>query len=392
MLDYISQKNNIMGKKIAILGAGPSGSILAISLARMGYMVEIYDPCSIDSLTQRTRAYALTHSSRRLLQSLDLWNTLESKTTPFSKLVVSDQVIKRSVNFGIDVLSLNNSKFEAMGWIIDHRDLMTLLLKIIESSDHIKTEFASNINNDFDSHDFIVAADGPMSPWKKTWGINSHEIQTNTSCLTAKILIRGIPSSTAFEIFRSEGPLAILPMGGDLYQIVWSSSKELCDRRVNLDKALLLDNLAAILPSGFEPDAIIDQPSAFQVSFSISFPLHKNYRVLVGESGHRFHPVGGQGLNVCWRDVQLLSDLLERAKKNRFISANFPVIYTLNRTIDLILIGLSTLIVIRLFSNKNKILLFVRRIIFNLLKNLKLFRTLAMRIFTDGIISVFVPQ
>ena len=32
--------------------------------------------------------------------------------------------------------------------------------------------------------------------------------------------------------------------------------------------------------------------------------------LLVGDSFHTFHPVGGQGLNTCWRDVNSIYDIL----------------------------------------------------------------------------------
>ena len=37
--------------------------------------------------------------------------------------------------------------------------------------------------------------------------------------------------------------------------------------------------------------------------------------MLVGESAHRCHPVGGQGLNLCWRDVAVLHRLALRAAR-----------------------------------------------------------------------------
>jgi len=55
---------------IRINGAGPTGSLLALGLANFGYAVHLYDPLSSDQICSRSRAYALTHSSRRLLTRL----------------------------------------------------------------------------------------------------------------------------------------------------------------------------------------------------------------------------------------------------------------------------------------------------------------------------------
>ena len=69
--------------KIKILGAGPTGSLLAISLAKVGARVYLYDPKETIEMISRSRAYALTYSSRDLLQSIGLWDELFEHLIPF---------------------------------------------------------------------------------------------------------------------------------------------------------------------------------------------------------------------------------------------------------------------------------------------------------------------
>ena len=58
-------------------GAGPTGALAALALAAAGWEVSVHDPLDRDQLMERTRAYAFTHSSRELLQRLDLWRALQ---------------------------------------------------------------------------------------------------------------------------------------------------------------------------------------------------------------------------------------------------------------------------------------------------------------------------
>jgi uncharacterized protein with von Willebrand factor type A (vWA) domain len=53
-----------------VIGAGPTGSLAALALAEAGWTVSLEDPLSPAALTARQRAYAFTHSSRRLLERL----------------------------------------------------------------------------------------------------------------------------------------------------------------------------------------------------------------------------------------------------------------------------------------------------------------------------------
>ena len=56
--------------EIHVLGAGPTGALTALALGLEGQRVVLFDPLTAAELQERSRAYAITHSSRRLLTCL----------------------------------------------------------------------------------------------------------------------------------------------------------------------------------------------------------------------------------------------------------------------------------------------------------------------------------
>ncbi|HCX53184.1 MAG TPA: 2-octaprenyl-6-methoxyphenol 4-monooxygenase, partial [Synechococcus sp. UBA9887] len=104
---------------VHILGAGPTGSLAAIALASTGCSVVLTDPLTRKELLSRSRAYAITHSSRRLLTDLKLWTPLQSSLTAFSSLDLRDSACGGRVIFGLDDLPNSNARHQAIGWILD---------------------------------------------------------------------------------------------------------------------------------------------------------------------------------------------------------------------------------------------------------------------------------
>ena len=151
----------------------------------------------------------------------------------------------------------------------------------------------------------MVAADGPRSQTRASWGIGTWRIPYRQGCLTAKVILRGTVPGTAYELFRPEGPLAVLPLGGETYQVVWSAPFSRCQQRAELPVGEFLDQLAAVLPPGLEPDLLLDRPGAFAQEWMLARRFRRRAGVLIGEAAHRCHPVGGQGLNLCWRMLRL---------------------------------------------------------------------------------------
>ena len=372
---------------IRINGAGPTGSLLAIGLANFGYSIHLFDPLSADQICSRSRAYALTHSSRRLLTRLGLWNELLPFLSPFKTLSLEDRGINQSVNFTESDLHSSNRSSRTVGWILDHAVLMKLLMSRLERSTHVELHLGeASYQSLHSTHDFglVIAADGPRSPTRTQlrfpWWSHSY-LQ---GCLTAKVRFRDIDSEKAFECFRPEGPLAILPLGNADFQVVWSAPLHRCRQLAGLQTSAFLDQLCTILPHGLEPDALLDSPAAFPLEISLAPKLHRDNVVLVGESGHRCHPVGGQGLNLCWRDVETLLQLLTSASSIRRGLKAIPRRYTRRRYFDLLAVGFATDLLVRLFSNRQLGLLLVRRFGLFMLKHSPLIRRVSLQAMSDG--------
>ncbi len=373
--------------KVKILGSGPTGALLAIALASRDCKVFLFDPKPEVDLLERSRAYAVTHSSRRLLQELDIWTELKSLLIPFKTLEITDTEIQNNVSFKIRDLAYRNQTNHSIGWIIDHKSLMHTLISRIKDSKNITFQFGTSCNSDIEDNDFVFAADGPLSPSRRYWGMKRYVINYNQGCLTAKVLIRGSDNSTAYEILRHEGPFAVLPMGANIFQVVWSAPYYLCERRSKLSDTDFLDRLSPLLPNGLEPDFLIDEIRAFPVRLAIPRSLYHGRKIIVGEAAHSVHPVGGQGLNLCFRDVKCILNLFADTKTKSLLLDNFGFIYSIQRYLDILFVGIFTDLLVRLFSNRNYFLKPIRIFLFYALSRISLLRNLTLKLMTDGVLT-----
>jgi len=372
-----------------IHGAGPTGLLTALALADAGWRVELLDPVPADRLLERSRAYALTHSSQRLLERLGLWPALEPRLVPFRRLELWDLALHQRVPFSVADLGQRRAAGPAVGWIAQHQPLMSLLLERAAALPAISLQLgsaaAAPLQAGRPQPDLLVAADGPQSSIREGLGIGVWQRPYRQNCLTAQVELRGTEPDQAWELFRPEGPFAVLPLGGNRMQLVWSAPERRCRQLERLDATGFLDALAGALPSRFQPDALLDVPRAVPLQMLLARRLHRGQAVLVGESAHRCHPVGGQGLNLCWRDVAVLHRLAARAAAGSLPLERLPAAYGRRRWPDLIVTLACTDLLVRLFSNRAPLLLPLRRLILALLARLGLLRRLSLAVMTDGL-------
>ena len=368
---------------IAIIGSGLTGSLAAISLANSGCRVDLYERLSDEELINRDRTYAITHSSRKLLEKIGIWSNLVSLLVPFQYLNVIDYELNSTFQFLIDDLNNVDKNYSAVGWIAEHKYIMSSILELISDIGNINkipTSVIPNTNN----YDLIVAADGSSSTTKKKLRTPSFNFNYDQMCIKAKVLLRGVKSNEAFEILNSEGPFAVLPLGGDLFQIICSQSIAKGTYNMRLSKSLFLDYLSTILPYGVEPDSMIDEPCSYPINFVLNYSFFSGKYIYLGETAHKIHPVGGQGLNLCWRDVDCLSKLVS----SPFFKKNFsliPIIYSFSRLIDVISISFLTDSLVRYSRSNINLFALPRKFVFFILKKSSFFRKLVLNLMTNGL-------
>ena len=379
-----------MNKKLnfKIVGSGPTGMLLSIALSKLNLNIYLTDLMRKESLIDKDKTYAITHSTRKILEKFSIWEKLKPHLFGFDTLSIFDSVFSSSTTLTIGDLDKDISFENNIGWVVRHSDLMRVFFQEIDKNDNIFFKSSKKLSQEKISFDYQFISTGANSFDKKNLNFPYIQKSYNQSCLTFKVLVRGNFAGRAYEIFRKEGPLALLPLKNNVYQIIWTSTTSKSLERLNSDKNFLLDNLSSILPKHFKLDQIIGEVNTFPVSLSLNLPIFSfKKQVLVGDSFHTFHPVGGQGLNTCWRDVNSIYDILSKnssvTKKNLQL---FKFHYYFNRCIDILSIAIITDVLIKIFANGNLISLPIRKISFFFLNNFNFIRKSVLNQMTKSLI------
>ena len=372
-------------KNIKVIGSGPTGSLLALALALNKCDVTLIDPLSDAELLEKDKGYAVTQCTRKIFEELGLWHSIQNSSFGFNSLSIIDDVLSQSVLVRDSDLKRSNNDQKDIGWVVEHKDLMKLLLSKINNNNFIKKlNFDSSDDADFD---FIIAADGRESSTRKKWQVKYFKSFYNQKCISFKAILNGSPYKRAYEIFKGEGPLALLPLSNNIYQVIWFSSELDTKSKLEISKTKLLEKLREELPDNINPEKIIGNISSFSLAKAFAFPNLKNFKnILVGDSAHSFHPVGGQGLNSSIRDVYELSLMINNYEhlpkiKRKFFSLK----YFLNRALDIISLILFTDFLVSFFSNRLFILYPLRYLIFFVMKKIPFIRSNIFSVMTDSI-------
>ena len=371
-----------------IIGAGPTGILLSIALSKLNSNIYLTDLLTREKLIDKDKTYAITHSTRKILLKFSLWGKLKPYLFGFDKLSITDSVISTFSTLTTSDLDEDISSLNTIGWVVKHSDLMNVFFDEIDKIDNIF--FKSSLDSSFDdiNFDYKFISTGANSNSKKYKNFINFRKSYNQSCLTFEVLIRGNIPRRAYEIFRKEGPLALLPLDANRYQIIWTASTSKSIDRLNSSKSFLLDNLSTIVPEYFKLDQINGDINIFPVSLSLYLPIFNFSKVVfVGDSFHTFHPVGGQGLNTCWRDVNVIYDIFNRDISTSKKALNiFKYKYYFKRSLDIVSTIIVTDSLIKFFSNNKLLLLPFRKISFILLNKFILIRRIILNHMTKSLI------
>ena len=376
-----------------VAGAGLTGCLAAIALANARWSVVVVDALSREALCRRQRAYALSRSSLALLERLGLHGNLAAHLWGFNELKLLANQGRSQVRFSLH--DLRPPSTAAIGCISQHHPLMALLQARLAAHPRITVHLGvswqveaprplPDLSTNAADWDLIVAADGRGSSLREAAGVGSVGWSYNQSCITLQCRLQAAGATTAWEVFRDEGPLALLPIDANRTQVVWSTSRATATALLQTDTATFSRQLAAALPGNVKLLELLNTPQAFPVGLQLARRFRQHNVLMLGETAHCCHPLGGQGLNLCWRDVDTLHALAQPVGRGTRSVNWLLAAYGRRRRLDTWSTLLVTDVLLRFFANGQPLLVPLRAFAVTLLRHGRQLRRLVLRGMTVG--------
>ncbi len=155
-----------------------------------------------------------------------------------------------------------------------------------------------------------MAADGRRSKVRDGVGIAVDSWRYDQAALVCN-LTHAIPHEDSSTEFHTEaGPFTLVPLPGKRSSLVWVDRPVETERRLALDEDALAAEIEARSQSVLGAIAIDGKRQMFPLSGMNARRFAADRVALAGEAAHLFPPIGAQGLNLGYRDVTALADVL----------------------------------------------------------------------------------
>jgi len=364
---------------ILIVGGGLNGSCLALALAQAGFSSVVLDALPTPKRKADAfdgRAYSLALASKNLLAAIDIWPEVEDNAQPILEVKASDG--RAGEGAAPYFLHFDHAELEdgPMGYLLEDRFLRRALLAAIEAEPLIThranvtvtaqdTSAAAQVTlSDGTSLTarLLIGADGRQSGVAERAGIKRSGWDYGQTALVCAIEHERPHNAIAHQFFMPNGPLAILPLPENRSSIVWSETSENAAQIAALDDAAYLEALRPAFGDFLGEIKLTGTRFTYPLTLTLAQSYVAPRLALVGDAAHGVHPIAGQGLNLGFRDIGALAEVLTEAKRRGEDIAATDVLarYQSWRKFDTTALALGMDAVNKLFSNDNPALRFMR--------------------------------
>ena len=300
-------------KQYVINGGGMVGAAAALALAEQGHQVTLVDlqPPGAARPAWDLRISSVNQHHWLWLNSLGLEQTIDTqKVMPYTDLSVTTQS-GDTLCFGAADVNLPQ-----LGVMVENNTLQRALWELLSEHPRVSLKVPERIT-EFDlaqqrvvlasgeacDYDVLIGADGANSQVAQAINISYRGWDYGQRCLLANVRLSQPQAAATWEVFRPQGPFALLPLTDQQACLIdYRSSAEI--NCISRDES----TLTAALHQTFA-----DRIGAFELLSHASFPLQRkhalNYSdgqsvVLMGDAAHTIHPLAGQGVNLGFADIR----------------------------------------------------------------------------------------
>lgn len=320
-----------MDYDVVIIGGAMAGATLALALSAktQGQMriaiVEKQAPQQHQQSGFDARCIALSDGSCQRLNRIQLpdkqrlWQKIQGIATPIKQIHVSDKG-----HSGIVEFSAHEFDLEALGAVVELQQMGQCLLQAIQQYPHLdylapqqveQIEYLPSavkirLKNDRTLRaKLLVGADGSRSQVASAASIEQQlQREYGQTAIITNVQVQQPHQYRAFERFTDEGPLALLPMAGNLMSLVWCVKQP--QVLMSLDENAFLQQLQQRFGWRLGKLQQCGKRFAYPLNLYRAAQHIQPRTALVGNAAQTLHPVAGQGFNLGIRDLMALADVV----------------------------------------------------------------------------------
>jgi 2-octaprenyl-6-methoxyphenol hydroxylase len=321
---------------LIIIGAGMVGASLvhllkpAINAGMKVALVERF-PLRIGNVENSPpsfdgRATALSFGTRTILQSLGVWQQVETFACAIEQIQVSEQGKLAQAQ-----IKNSDADVDALGFVIRNQHLGQGLLsdfpeqvalfapqqvqKIAiqgKAGDENNAELLLESGEALQAQ-LVVLADGGRSGLAKQLGIEGDKKSYQAHALVSSVKMDRGHNHWAYERFTQAGPLAMLPLADDEFALVWTLPDDEIEEYLHISDDEFIQRLQKTFGYRAGNITAVGERASYPLALQQAKEQVRPHLVLLGNAAHGLHPVAGQGFNLALRDTAVLAEKINQA-------------------------------------------------------------------------------
>jgi ubiquinone biosynthesis UbiH/UbiF/VisC/COQ6 family hydroxylase len=380
---------------IAIIGSGPNGDALACALADTNLKIVIIDKQPLKTLENPKidgRDIALTHRSINVLKEIGFWDLIPNNLiSKINKAKIFDGDSAYSLNFENKNINKDN-----LGCLIPNFLIKKTLKKLLKKRKNIFS-IESEIIDFYNEGDFnsillsnkkkikvslIIGADTRFSYSRSKMGISSFVKDFKKNMIVCRMKIENNHNNTAYEFFKYNKTLALLPYVNNEASIIITDTKKNTEKLLKLKKKDFNFEIENNFNSIFGKMHLIGKRYSYPMITVYSKKFTSNRFALIGDAAVGMHPVTAHGFNLGLQGITILSKEIKSALKNNIdIGSNFVLNkYQYKMHLAAIPLYFGTNTIVQLYTNTSRPAKIARKFALRAVNTIKPFKRAFMNV------------
>lgn len=279
------------------------------------------------------RAFALSAGARHMLGTLGVWQGIADEAQPVTEIEITDSSLEagiRPVLLKYENRLTEDGGSEPASHIVPATALEHALQASVASDPVLTVIAPAEIARFTDTGSsvaitladdteitaaLLVGAEGRRSASRDAAHIKTVGWKYGQTAIVTTIAHERPHNGHAIQHFLPAGPFAILPLPGNRSCLTWTEDADEARRILALDDAGFLAEVDKRVAGRLGAVEVVGPRQSWPLEMHLARAYVAPRYALLGDAAHGVHPIAGQGLNLAFRDVAALSEVIVDAMR-----------------------------------------------------------------------------